>query len=77
MPRNLRITDVETLAVGQFVRIKRGFLKGLSGTLVSMRRDGNCLVELDGMRSGVLLSIASTGVSGTLEQAPGCEPGCE
>jgi|GEM_PF-3888552 len=50
------------LAVGQSVEIRRGLLRGASGILVRIGRDGNCLIELDGMHSGILLSIASASV---------------
>jgi hypothetical protein len=50
------------LAVGQAVEIQRGLLRGSSGLLVRLGRDGICLIKLDGMGSGILLSIASTSV---------------
>jgi hypothetical protein len=65
------------LAVGQPVRIKRGQLRGLSGTLVRFKNDGNCLVELDGLHAGILLSIASRSLEGALAALPIGEQGNE
>jgi len=60
--RDSRRPTAEPLVVGQNVEIRRGLLQGLSGVLVSFGRDGNCLIELDGMNSGILLSIAAASV---------------
>ena len=57
--RYARKRSAKPLAVGQRVEIKRGLLGGLSGVLVRLGTNGNCLVELDGIPTGILLSIGS------------------
>jgi len=60
--RDARRHRERPLVVGQAVEIRRGLLRGSSGLLVRLGRDGNCLVKLDGMGNGILLSIASASV---------------
>jgi len=60
--RYARKRSAKPLAIGQPVEIKRGLLGGLSGVVVRLGSNGNCLVELDGISTGILLSIGSTGL---------------
>jgi len=60
--REFRPLSAEPLVVGQPVEIRRGLLKKLSGVLVGFGGRDKCLVELDGLQRGILLSIGSTSV---------------
>ena len=74
---NARQQFAEPLAVGQPVEIRRGLLRGLSGVLAGFGHGDNCLVELDGMQSGILLSIASTSVRQKLTELTAKAPGVD
>jgi hypothetical protein len=80
--RDARRHRERPLAVGQAVEIRRGLLRGSSGLLVRLGRDGICLIKLDGMGSGILLSIASASVRqnrtplAVIAPDAGAEPTC-
>ena len=58
----LRPKARKPLTIGQAVEITRGQMRRLSGCVVRFGRQGNCLIELDGVLKGILQSISLTSV---------------
>jgi hypothetical protein len=57
-----RPKSYQPLTIGQAVEITRGQMRRLSGCVVRFGRRGNCLIELNGVQKGILLSISLTSV---------------